>query len=296
MVKKIFSAIKRRWNFYKTYKFMKRYNIMNSIDSICYILTNRCSVSRFGDGEFGIIWGIGNGFQKADKKLADRLKEVITIPIPNHEVAVPIHIKDKTIHINPRLFWIPFTTEHAEDLRKLLSTNRIYLDTQLTRFYMERKDKSQCKKHIELLKQLWNNRDIIIVEGSQTRSGIGNDLYNNAKSIKRIIGLSTNAFNKYNEMLQAITTHARKEQLILLSYGMTATVLAYDLCKSGYWAIDIGHLDIEYEWYKSNAKSKTTVKGKFTNETEQSGGHIVTECNDSEYLSQIICDINQINK
>lgn len=32
-------------------------------------------------------------------------------------------------------------------------------------------------------------------------------------------------------------------RLILIALGMTATVLAYDLSKAGFWAIDIGHID-----------------------------------------------------
>ena len=38
-----------------------------------------------------------------------------------------------------------------------------------------------------------------------------------------------------------------KKNLILISLGPTATVLAYDLSKLGYQAIDIGHTDLEYE-------------------------------------------------
>jgi hypothetical protein len=45
-----------------------------------------------------------------------------------------------------------------------------------------------------------------------------------------------------------------KNILILISLGPTATVLAYDLAKLGYWAIDIGHIDNEYEWLKLEAK------------------------------------------
>lgn len=55
-------------------------------------------------------------------------------------------------------------------------------------------------------------------------------------------------------MLQAIKDHVSKDRLILLSYGMTATVLAYDLAKLGYWAVDLGHLDLEYEWYLHGAE------------------------------------------
>lgn len=36
-----------------TYKFFtKRLHILNSIESIEYIIKNKCSISRYGDGEF----------------------------------------------------------------------------------------------------------------------------------------------------------------------------------------------------------------------------------------------------
>lgn len=84
---------------------------------------------------------------------------------------------------------------------------------------------------------------------------------------------------------------SNKKALILLSYGMTATVLAYDLAKLGYWAIDLGHLDLEYEWYLHNAKEKEVIEGKYTNEVHE--GNKVAICIDPKYLSQIIVDITK---
>ena len=72
---------------------------------------------------------------------------------------------------------------------------------------------------------------------------------------------------------------------------MTATVLAYDLARLGYWAVDLGHLDIEYEWLKLGVNEKVSIKGKYTNESK--GGDVVDECKDEQYLSQIICDITK---
>jgi hypothetical protein len=70
---------------------------------------------------------------------------------------------------------------------------------------------------------------------------------------------------------------------------MTATVLSRDLAHKGYQAIDIGHIDIEYEWMLRNATSKIAIPGKFTNEV--SGGNKVEEVIDNQYLSQIVARI-----
>ena len=98
------------------------------------------------------------------------------------------------------------------------------------------------------------------------------------------------SFDKYNAIIMAITQNVRKDDLILLALGQTATVLAYDLAKLGFQAIDLGHIDIEYEWYLRGATEKIAIPDKFTNESTE--GHIKSELNDPLYMEQIICMID----
>lgn len=37
-------------------------------------------------------------------------------------------------------------------------------------------------------------------------------------------------------------------------------MLSYELAKLGYQAIDLGHLDIEYEWFRMGAKGRVPIK------------------------------------
>ena len=296
----IFGFIIRQYNKYVGIPFLQRklnsICIVDSMGSIRYIIENRCSVSRFGDGEFDVLLGKnGNTFQKANTQLAELLKKVITsVDAPNHMIGIPYPLKS-TSGLRPlsRDFWGYYVKENLENLLPYFSKDRNYLDTQLSRFYIAYKDKSHCKEHLALLKQIWDTRDIVIVEGRESRTGVGNDLYDNANSIQRILGLSTNAFDKYYEMLDVIRNNVSKDKLIILSYGMCATVLAYDLAKLGYWAIDLGHLDIEYEWMRMGATENTPIKGKFTNEAGFEGRENIDECNDEEYQRQIIFDITK---
>lgn len=240
------------------------------------------------------LWGQGNGFQKADPKLAERLKEVIlSDDAPNFMVGVPYPLKNCEGIKSPHAFWPEYTSRSIKLLRTLIKPGRLYLNTQVTRFYFEREDKSHCQEHLNKLKSLWTNKDVVIVEGSMTRSGVGNDLYDNAKYVHRIIGYSENAFEHYDDMLNAIVGNTTKDQLILLCYGMTATVLAYDLAKLGYWTMDIGHLDIEYEWMRMGTMDRALVKGKHVNELKEIGGTDVGVCQDPKYLSEIIADITK---
>ena len=274
---------------------LKDITILDSMASVRYIIDNRCSVSRFGDGEFDVIMGGSEGYTRPDARLAASLKHVLmSMDAPNHIVGIPLPMKGISgLRPLSRDFWGFFVKNNIDKILPLLSKNRKYIDTQLSRFYIAYTDKRNCAKHVELLKKIWDGRDIVIVEGTQSRTGVGNDLYDNAKSLKRILGPAKDAFDVYDKMLNAITSNVSKNQLILMSYGPCATILAYDLAKLGFQAIDLGHLDIEYEWFRTGATTATAVKGKFTNEAESEGGHIVDDCQDEEYLSQIICDITK---
>ena len=296
IIKRIIDALKRRVDRYILIPLARRrfrkMNILSSEDSIKYIIEHQCSVSRFGDGEFDIIQGRSEGYQNPNEKLALLLKHVLTsMDAPNHMVAIPLPLKDvsKIAVKVTKDFWGFFDLKHGKDVHSLLSSQRVYLDTQLSRFYYMYRNRAYSERILRLLREIWKERDIVIIEGTQTRSGVGNDLYDNARSVKRILGPATNAIDKYDEMLDAICKYVDKNKLILLS--PTATILAYDLAKLGYWAIDLGHMDIEYEWYRNNDPKGGVVKGKYTNEAL--GGNIVEECTDEQYLNQIICDITR---
>mgnify|MGYP000128627122 CR=1 FL=1 len=60
-----------------------------------------------------------------------------------------------------------------------------------------------------------------------------------------------------------------KTALFLIALGPTATVLAYDLFKSGYQAIDAGHVDVEYEWWRMGAKRESKAGTKICKRSRQ---------------------------
>ena len=63
--------------------------VRDTNETIRYILANQVSVSRFGDGEYMVMNQSGNGFQCPDKKLGERLKEVLNSNLSNHIVCLP---------------------------------------------------------------------------------------------------------------------------------------------------------------------------------------------------------------
>ena len=122
-------------------------------------------------------------------------------------------------------------------------------------FYYALEDKGQCGKWAEDIRQIWNDKDVVVVEGERTHNGVGNDLLDTAKSIERIIGPSAQAYAKVDEILSCCKEYP-KDRLFLVSLGVAAKFLVEKLFLEGYRALDIGNLDMEYEWYLHQAKGK----------------------------------------
>ena len=161
----------------------------------------------------------------------------------------------------------------------------------ITRFYLPFKNKKENIESIEKLKEYFCDKNILIIEGENTRFGVGNNLLKNIKSVKRILAPAKNAFSMYDKLIEEACKFS-KDTIVLIALGPTATVLAYDLCKEGYQAIDIGHLDIEYEWYLSGAKKKIKVKYKDVSEVSVFTDDIVNDIEiKNKYEKEIYCKI-----
>lgn len=282
---------------FKDYLYRKNNNppkIYDENETINSIIKDKLSVSRFGDGELDMILNINHPkFQKNDINLVRKLNE--TFYSTNNKLLVCIPNVFTTDRLNlltskAARHWKRFLMHNRKSLYQLFDYNRTYGDVQFTRHYIDIKDKTKSNEYFNHIKKIWQNRNIIMVEGKYTRFGVGNDLLDNAKSVKRILCPARDAYDKYNEILNACKKQ-NQDILFLIALGPTATVLAHDLCNEGFQAIDIGHLDIEYEWFLQHADKKCAVPNKWVNETDD----IVTNENDTlhdeKYESSIIYEI-----
>lgn len=265
--------------------------VKNSRQTLDELITTNKSLVRYGDGELNLVFGEDLPFQIYSKELAKRMKEILLSNDDNIMVSLPDMFGSLTQYepITAQ-FWRKYVVLHREKLYKIFDMSKTYYDTEVTRAYIGVEDKSVCEKHFEDFKKVWQDKDIVIVEGSGSRLGVGNDLFDGAKSIQRIICPSRDAFSKYEEIKNACLGHS-KGKLFILALGPTATVLAYDLAKEGYRALDVGHLDIEYEWMKHHALEKILIKDKYVNEVK--GGRKITVIHDEKYLNEICLDLSE---
>ena len=279
------------WQIFEDYAYqrLKTFTILDSVETIDYIIDNHVSVSRFGDGEFSIMWEMGVGFQDINPILSARLSEVLRSSGYKHIVCLPYPLQSLG-YLNDvaRTFWRGFIAHNSWRLLTTIPIKKVFYDTNFTRFYIDWANKSSCSSRIEKIMTIWRGRNVVVVEGYGTRMGVGNNLFCKTLSLRRIICPSTNAFNVYDRIYNYVLENVEKDALILCALGMTATVLAFDLSKKGYQAIDIGHLDIEYEWYLMNVREKCPVLGKSVNECGINHPGVLDS---PTYKEQIICTI-----
>lgn len=268
--------------------------VVNLEATLKQIATHKMSVTRFGDGE--LKWLLNKNsyaFQKGSEALSKRLKEVITATdVPNLAICIPDIFNGLSYYMpQNKNAWIELIARYNRAWQPYLQVQPVFYDANMSRFYIDRRDKSQTAYYFELLKQIWQDREVIIVEGQATRFGVGNDLLNNAKSVKRILGPAQNAFDQYGTILDIIKKKVTPDALILIALGPTATVMAYDLAKLGYQAIDIGHADLEYEWYQMKVTQRVALNDRYVNEVK--GGSQVAESEVPEYRAEIIATIRE---
>lgn len=268
-----------------------RYNIKTKLETIDKLLEGY-SISRYGDGELSLIYKkkkSGINYQEYNNEIKKRLVEILKSNTDKHLVAIPSPlIKIDNLEKGEAYFWSKYYLTNKKNLETYLDKKKIYYDSMISRFYMPYSKKEESQILVEKIKTLFTNRNVNIIEGEYTRFGLGNTLLKEAGTIERIICPSKNAYKIYDKILER-AKKLPKDSLILIALGPTATILAYDLAKYGYQAIDIGHLDIEYEWYLMKTNKKVDIENKSVNEVS---GVSTKEIKDIElkkiYDSQII--------
>ena len=277
------------WIVYMLYRLVvKRESIkVHSVDETLDVLLNsEKSMVRFGDSDIVIIRGKKSHFQISSPELIRDLKRIIGYQYEDLIVTIPNIFGDLNIYRKEsQHFW----RDHLLFFRKTYETycnrNKEYYNTSISRFYLTLADHSQCGRWVEKIKTIWKDKDIVIVEGENTHNGVGNDLLDGANSIERIIGPGRDAYAKIEDIYAECIKYPTN-RLFLISLGSAAKPLTERLFLAGYRVIDIGNLDMEYEWYlrKSTEKEmleKHSVVGKEANEK---AGYC-------QYLDQIVARI-----
>jgi glycosyltransferase family protein len=251
------------------------------------IAKNRKSIARFGDGEvLYIVNKLDLPFQEYNAELANRLSIILRNEVPSLLVGLPDGFRAiSQFDDDIQIFWRSQISMNYPRFFKYLNLSSRYWNANITRLYYGYKDQSASGKNFEAMRGLWKDRDILLIEGEKSRLGVGNDLFDTAISVKRILGPAHHAFRMFHPLKEEALKY-EKSHLVLIAMGPTAKALSHELTQFGYQCIDVGNLDLEYEWYRRQVKERIAIPGKYTSEV--AGGRIVADVSDNKYHNQVV--------
>lgn len=257
------------------------------------IIEHKSSICRLGDGEFNLIFGKDLGFQKCSPVISKRMKEILQSSDPNILIGIPDVFDNLESYTTFTIdWWHEYLYTNASALKEIIGEHKSYHNTQISRFADYKCDKTELV--IPLYRKIWDKRDIYIVEGEQTRIGVGNDLLDNAANVYRILAPAKNAYDAYDRIVSSVKQHAPVGALVIIALGPTATIMAYDLAKMGYQALDLGHFDIQYECHLRGISSKEPIPGKYVNEAAEAGQTVDDSAIKDDRYKKSIIDIIKI--
>lgn len=270
--------------------------VLGLLETIRKVRQERLSVARFGDGEMRLILDGSLNFQHRDARLKKRLRECLR----SREIMVCIPDIFNSLSAYTDLdaaWWTSYLEVYRCVWYLLTDKSLVYGNAFISRPYLPWRSKTDSEEVIRELMSIWSDRDIVVVEGKMSRLGVGNDLFARARTVGRILVPAKNAFDKYDEILSEALRQG-PDSLFILAIGPTATVLALDLHRKGRWALDLGHIDLEYEMRLRGAPEMVAVPGKFSNEVflkGKSASEVTGELSENDlesYREQILSDLS----
>lgn len=228
-------------------------------ETIAELCNTDKSMVRFGDGEITMIRGRSLKLQKVNPEIMEGLTRILRYEYDDMIVTIPEIFGDLSVYRKEsRQFWKDHLLFSRKIYEKYCNPDRQYFSTSVSRFYYAFEDKHSCKAWIEGIRQIWKDKDVVVVEGARTHNGVGNDLLGTARSVERIIGPSSDAYGKLPEIQKECMKYP-KDRLFLISLGVAAKFLTEKLFLEGYRVLDIGNLDMEYEWYLNHEEKKEKI-------------------------------------
>lgn len=254
---------------YKSKILKNRIRVSSIDETIDMMMYSDKSLVRFGDAEISIIEGRTTKFQQYDDQLAHRLSEILRYQNEKIIVGIPDIFDSLELYTKQsKKFWMIHLFFSRKTYEKLCNPDKVYANAFFSRLYYVFEDKESSEKWFCRIREVFKGKDIVLVEGETTHTGVGNDLLSEATGIERILCPSLNAYLAYEQIKKACL-EIEKDKLILIALGNTAKLLTVDLVEAGYRVIDIGNLDLEYEWFLRKAEGKIDIpKNKIVGKEE----------------------------
>lgn len=221
-------------------------NIYSEIETLNNIIKNKKSIVRFGDGEFYHLFTNKNkysaGRQNCDIIIQKKLHDIFTSNDDNILIGISGFLaSNEHISKNYKLF-TPYMKKFIKNIKTKLDLkysdymNKKYYSAEITRL----KNLVEFKEIISIFDNLFLTNDVVFVGNKNVINIIENNFKDKFRKIDYVEIPKQNAFSKYDEIMEKCKKFGHNK-LFLLSIGITATIIGYELAKYEYWALDIGH-------------------------------------------------------
>ena len=224
---------------------VKRPKIRTAEQTINELLGANKSIARFGDGEILVADGFDIAFEKADKKLAKRLNEILTTPQENLLIAInrryyyPNIFESVIKSTNPvcKEFELYSVPRLRRQLDKYINLDFTYHEAGIT------------GGHFEVFREFFAGKKLVLTGCKEAFEGYEFNIFDTAAQLCYEFVPNKHAFSEYEGILARLKAYGADFVHILMC-GPTACVLAADLCADGRRALDLGHLAKSYDWHK----------------------------------------------
>nr|WP_274636864.1 GT-D fold domain-containing glycosyltransferase [Microbacterium bovistercoris] len=237
--------------------------VVMTVDDTLNALIGGKSIARFGDGELLSIESKKNAFQRPDAALADRLREVLSSDEPGLLVAIYRHnyqLSDDLDH-NERRWYIENAAWMHSVCDLYLRRETVYAATETTHAY-QMYENFDSENYFRGFRSVWEGEKVVLIHGDGIFDHLTHDIFDNAASVDHILAPKYDAFDDYDDILHR-ALQAPQDSLVIAILGPTATVLAYDLHRAGYRALDLGHIAKSYDWWLNGRAGKGDATAEF---------------------------------
>ncbi len=218
-------------------------NILSAEDSINYVVKHKCSVARIGDGEELV----GNMLAKDPvfEGLKKRLIEICESGTDDTCLVCfnQFNIDDDKLLKGARqhFAWYYSRRLEAKDLENIsFVTDRPYGNAYLFLHYFRATDsKEERKQKRDNISAIWADKKILFVVNEASKICQDDWYFDNTLERAFVNVPPSKAYGEYDRIMSDILKYD-KDWLIYIEAGACATVLAYDLSKLGYQALDMG--------------------------------------------------------
>lgn len=210
-------------------------HVQTPIETLRMLASTDNSITRFGDGELRMVLDplFHLGFQKQTPELTFELENILRNPVDGLMVALPQYARGPV--------WQKFWTEYWYPLAPMLSKETIYANAHVSRYLVFQQYGEEAT---ELWRSVWQDKEVVVVTGKGSRFDLTPKLFDSVSSIRRVDSLPKQAYSDVPRILE--NPEVLNAELVLLSLGPAATVLAKELHLRGVRSLDIGHLTASY--------------------------------------------------